>query len=486
MTENKFVSAFIAAIVAVTALVAMAGCSDGDDRDADRPTPLQPLIYTEYPDLTPEGAAVREKRLQRQLLEGIVDGSWGRLEEDSGEPLPGLGSEEELGEAIIEALVERDERLWEHIFISGEAYGALVGVGSTAAGEFVDNQIGGSLQSWELFSPEHSSAITGEGFAENLQFETLELGSPRRHDGGAATGDDEIAQYLNNRVVFRHIDFDVTFELPIARIFQIPRRDPAGGESDDEPTPFVLRVGSEIEPDPRFQTLRDVGLHLRPQLMRAEQYPFPLGVGSFWRYRRYDADTGADDEIDPLDQRLDDTADGVAAEELIVEVREVSRYGSIRLVELLSSYDDRDYTRVREWWALTPRRIYMCTEDCREHIDDVDWLLGYFAGRAPLMKFPLSLDEGWDADGQRGESEPLFYVDKRWHEIDTPAGTFSTAFRIVGQGDLGRSDPYSANAEVARYFVPGRGVVRRTLNNSGESDTGLDVVEDLVQYRLMH
>src|SRR5690606_40048204 len=48
--------------------------------------PLQPLIYTEFPNLTPEAAAVRERRLMRQLTEGAGGGGqWGDLEVASSE-----------------------------------------------------------------------------------------------------------------------------------------------------------------------------------------------------------------------------------------------------------------------------------------------------------------------------------------------------------------------------------------------------------------
>ena len=64
-------------------------------------TPLQPLIYTELPDLTAAAAAVRERRLLRELLHGTEKGKeWGRLQ--SRENLPAPTNEQELGELLAQ------------------------------------------------------------------------------------------------------------------------------------------------------------------------------------------------------------------------------------------------------------------------------------------------------------------------------------------------------------------------------------------------
>ena len=478
--------AFVVALAASTVLASgvTAGCSQ--EAESDHPSPLQPLIYTEYPDLTPQGAAVRERRLVRQLLEGVDDGPGDGFDEASSEPLPSLVDAEQLGNAIAQALIERDERLWEHLFVSPEHYAQMTGVTSSSAGEFVDNQIGESMQLWQLFEPEHSSILPDGGLAAQVEFHSLQLGSARRVDGGAAGQDDDVAQYFNSQLVIRHVDAEVKFEFSIPRIFRIEVGDDATEEPLEEGEwSAILRLASPIEIDRRFATYLSAGLHLKPQLLRAQEHPFPLGVGSFWRYRRYDARIGTEG-VDPLEQRLEDAAEGIASEEVIVEVREVSRYGSWRLVEILRSYDDRDYTRVRQWWLQTPRRLYICDDACRQNIDDLSWLLTYLDRRAPILKFPLRVDQKWAAGGRPEEDRPLFSVERISHEVDTPAGTFFGAYRIEGSGDLGLSDPYATDAEVARYFIPERGVVRRTLINSGETDSRPHVIEELIQYRLMH
>ncbi len=454
----------------------LVGCSDGEAApQGESVHPLQPLIYTEDPELTPEGAAVRERRLERQLLEGIADGAWGRLEEADATDFPVLRDEEALGEAITRALLERDEELWEYVFVDARAYAALVNVDETSAREFVDNQMGESLSTWDSFAQPHSSEAPDEGLVERIRFRELKLGSARRLDGGSADEEeDDVVQYWHNQVILKDAEAGVEFELRISRIFIVV----------DELGRSVFHVASEIETDPNFQVFLDAGLHLKPQLMRAREYPFPLGVGTFWRYRRFDADVGVDESADSLDQRIEDRPEGLAAEEVILEVRDVARHGPVRLVELLRSYNDRRHTRTREWWVVTPRKIYACDENCRERIDDVGWLLGYFQRRVALMHFPVQPGDGWRRTGT--QEDPVFRVDEKWHDVDVPAGTFRRAFRIEGTGALGLWDPYLREAEVVRYFAPDRGVVRRDLYNSPEGEHRSNIVEELVEYRLMY
>jgi hypothetical protein len=174
------------------------------------------------------------------------------------------------------------------------------------------------------------------------------------------------------------------------------------------------------------------------------------------------------------------------AEEVIVEVREVSNYGPVRLVELLRTYDDRDRTRVREWWVLTPRRIYLCDRSCRDVISDLGALLEYFSRQTPLLRFPLRLGSQWGRSGGLDDQGDHFSVDNQWHQVSTPAGTFAATFRIAGTGPLSRSNRYFGNVQLIRDFAPGRGVVRRQIFAGEGAIEGVDVVEELVEYRIMH
>lgn len=469
-------SVFVGGLVVMLFLLVSA-CSQDPDGSSNDERPLQPLIYTEYPDLTPEGAAVREHRLARQFL-GLSHGQDELLEEGPEEPLPPLSEPQELGQAIVRALVGRQDALFEHTFVSPSAYAALVHVNLSEAAEFVDNQIGRSLPLWELFSRTHSSEMSAGGFSELLEFEEIELGRGRTIDGGIAREGQEIVQYWGNRVVVAHVDSQVRFELRIPRIFRVPQ-----ANIDDEVS-YAFYVASEIEADLGLRTFFEAGLHLKPQLMRPQEYPFPLEVGNFWRYLRYDAQRGVVDE-DPLDRRIDEVREGLAATEVIIEVRQVSQYGPIRLVHLMKSYDDSRYTRVQEWWIATPRRIYACTQNCRNNVENLQWLIDYFQNQAPIFKFPLRLGDGWSSGGRPAEENPIFVVEEDWQQVETPAGVFPGSFRISGRGPLGTWDRYLNDADVVRIFAPGRGVVRRELRTTEANGNAIDVVEELVEYRII-
>ncbi len=448
------------ALWVIAALVAsVAGCSAEEEEIRHRP--LQPLVYTEVPGLTPEGAAVREDRLMREIVE-----RHDHSESDDGEPrqLPILKDPDILGRAITEALIERDNLLWEHVFVRPEAYTGLVGVRLEEAEEFVDNQIGASLDLWRLFAASESTDAVPGGLGAILEYDGIELGRGRTVDGGVARDDEDAVQFWGSRVFLRHREEDLRFELRISRVFRVPGEE--GG--------LWYQVASEVEGDRRFRTFLDVGLHLRPELLRTREYPYPLQVGNFWRYRRYDAETGRVDD-DPLDIDLSEVADGaIAASEVSVEVRQVSQHGPVRLVELLRSYDDQDYTRNREWWVLTARRIYVCSGPCRNNIDDLAWLLTYFENQVPILRLPAVTGATWGN----------FSVRDDWETVEAVAGTFPGTVAIEGVGSLAATDRFLRGAELVRYFAPGRGEVFREIRGREGGTQMVNVVEELVEYRI--
>lgn len=487
----------IRSAILIGALAMMTACADDDPgAKTEQARPLQPLIYTEYPDLTPEGAAVRERRLSRQLLEGRARGDWGTLDDADPGDLPPLDSAQALGEALAKALLEQDESLWEYAFVDARSYADLVNVGDDDAREFVDNQLGHSQPLWALFDRHRSSQVPEGGLGAQVQFAGLEMGRARDIDGNATDDPEKTVQFWNNRLVLEHRHRQLRFELPIERIFYLPTAPPAGQEQEDSngdgsdgdrgdkspPTSMAqYQVASPVAESSRLRTFLALGLHLKPQLLRPEEYPFPLGVGTFWRYRRFDASSGGEVEVDPLARRFDERPEGLQAEQVIVEVREVSNYGPLRLVELLRSYNDSEYTRLREWWVLTPRRIYLCTESCRDNIEDLNALLDYFSQHTALLQFPLGLGDSW---GPAERSD--FSVADQWHQVVTPAGSFAATFQIAGTGALGTVNPFFRNTQLLRDFAPGRGIVRRQIFAGSDSLESVDVVEELAEYRLMH
>lgn len=450
--------------------------------------PLRPLIYTEYPDLTPQGAAVREERLVRQLLEDESD--LGPAFSNSGErlqPLPLLDSPDELGRVIVEALLSRDRELFEHAFISPHAYTSLVRVDPRDAAEFVDNQIGSSTPLWTLFTQTLSSEMPEGGLGAILHYDGIELGRGRRADGGLTLGNEAPVQFWGNKIFLRLRDYDLRFELPIPRIFLVPNGSDTSGQENPVDPIHIYTLGSEIQSDRSFRTFLHSGMHLKPEIMRPTEYPFPLQIGNFWRYRRYDRNVGVED-IDPLEAGFTEKTDSdhsLAAREVVLEVLQLSQYRHVRLVELRRSYDDQHLTRVQEFWVLTPRQIFACSEECRAHIDDLAFLVHYFDNQIPLFTFPIRLGEGWHHGG-RPDDDPTFHIDPDWHLIEPPAGYFPASYAIQGRGPLGWWDPYYQRSQITRFFQPGRGLVRLDITDRQNPLERVDVIEELVEYRLHH
>ncbi|RDV36848.1 hypothetical protein DV096_17320 [Bradymonadaceae bacterium TMQ3] len=457
-------------------LAAGVGCAESE-RGAGT-EPLRPLVYTEHPDLTPEGAAVREGRLLRELRQGAeLSGGWGRLETESDRKMPLISEGEALGEAIFEALTTRDEALWDHLYIAPESYAQLVKVSPEKAHEFVDVQMGGALQTWEIFTPTRSSEGADGGLGELLELEGLELGEGRTVNGPVAKEDERVVQHWGNVLRLRYAEADVVFELRISRIFRVP--------SPQDPTREVLVLASPVEADRRLRTLVALGLHLKPELLRSREYPFPLKEGNFWRFRRYNRALGQE-EVDPLEIAVGGQAAAGTprSPEVIMEVLGVEQYGTWRLVHVMRSYEDADFTRAHERWVLTPRRIYVCNARCQARIDDLSYLLEYFEYQVPIFSFPLEPGQGWGRAGL-GAEEGTFVVDESWHRVETPAGGFVGTYAIEGTGPLTQSSPYFRLPDQRRYFAPGRGVVRRELREPDARGNLIDVVEDLVEYRIM-
>ncbi|MBA2662372.1 MAG: hypothetical protein H0U74_08775 [Bradymonadaceae bacterium] len=455
--------------MAVCGLLA-SGC--WDKREPSDQAPLQPLIYTEYPNLTPEAAAVRERRLVRQLMDGAGSGGqWGDLETSPVQAMPALDNAQKLGEAIFEALIDRREALWEHVFVSPLAYSQLVHVDMEAAREFVDNLQGKSFAAWKLFDVEQSSELAEGGLKALVSLDELRLGQGRTVDGPVAKDEEAIVQYWGNILVLRFKQTDVRFEIAIPKIVRVA--DPLQGGAS------VLALASEIRMDRRLEVLLRMGLHLKAELMRSREYPYPLKVGNFWRYRRYNA-AASNDPLDLLDQVSDDPSVVLDASEVLLEVEAIDRYETIRLVRLARTYNDQRLSRYIEHWLLTPRHIYLCPRPCQNNIENIGWLLEYFDNQTPIYRFALTPSMAWKRGGADASTDAVFRVDPTWQSMETAAGTFSAVVAITGTGALGQVDRHLAGAGQRRYFATGKGVIKRVLKNKD-----VEITEELVETRIM-
>lgn len=466
MSRCSFIFAFA---VIITAFAAACGGEENPEKDpaSQSVRPLQPLVYTERPDLSPEAAAVREERLMRQLLEGShASGSWGML--DSEETFDGdqLTDAEALGEALFEALIERDEAQWDAIFIGPDAYASGTGVGADEARHFVDDIQGDSRALWRSFEPARASEAPSGGLGEVFEFAELDLGSVRETDG--------FTEHRDNTLELRLRDHEVTFELAIPTIVRL-----AG--DDGAPRAGRLALASPVQTSQKLSTYLDAGLHLKEELLEVREYPYPMAVGNFWRYRRQPAEL-VDGGLEPLDD--DDEEADIGADETLQEVTDVDRLDSMWLVRLRRTYEDEDLTTLVHHRLLTPRRIYRCDDDCREEIEDLDWLLEYMAEETPLFRFPLRLDQGWTRGGHLTEEGAQFSTEPDWRDVEAPAGNFANTVVVRGIGPLAHIDPYIKGRSQRRFFSHGRGMVRREVAGEGDEES-TPVIEELVETRLM-
>lgn len=462
-------------------MLVLPACSDAEDPSAPGSPPLQPLIYTERPDLSPEAAAVRERRLMRHLLDGSsASGNWGSLEARSQARRRPLGDAEALGRAMFDALVERDEALWDSIFVAPADYAGMVHLELDRSREFVDNIQGKSREVWRSFALGPASEAPEDGFAGLFEFDSLELGEGRTLDGPIAEDEEPVAQHWGNVLRLRLKGTDVVFEMRVPKILRIahPRHHP------NQPS---LGLASAVRMSSQLEVYLRAGLHLKPQLLQTREYPYPLAVGNFWRYRRSPQSTSDDGEgpstpKGPVDGAA--SASGLRATETLLEVTSVDRYGSWRLVTVRRSYNDEKLTTINQHWLVLPRRIYRCSSVCRVHVDDLGWLLSYLDRQTPLFRFPMRLDEGWGQGGHSDDDDPIFEIGAAWQDVVVPAGKYANTAAIEGTGPLEAIDPFYRGRAQVRYFAHGRGVVQRVIfpDADGSQPT---VVEKLIESRIM-
>ncbi len=432
----------LAAIWSPFLFLTFLGCDDSEPVEST--PPLRPLTYTEHPDITPEAAAVRERRLLRRLNAGAASG-WGTLEVDANSRLSNR-TPEQLGKNLTNALLKQDARLWDQVFVSPVDYANLVHVDLDSAKTFVDEIQGSSAAVWSAFLPPLESEMVEGGLPVVFEFDRLELGSGRGLDGKTAEGE-EIQQYWNTTLVWR---FQPQPDVEV--LFTIPKIVKTSGKSGE-----TWSLASKITMGNTLKMLLEAGLHLKPELLRNDEYPYPLKVGNFWRYRReYQTAEGSPQ-----------------ATESLLEVLAVDLHGPLRVVTLRRSLNDENLTKQELKWVLTPRRIYECGRQCRRELPALQKLLPLFSKQRPFLKFPIEASHGVEGPA----------------DIDTPAGHFSNLITL----EMGEGGAYACPTEdeperictvdpPRHTFSPGRGTIERRVMEAG---TRRWVKETLVDYRLV-
>lgn len=470
------------AALLLTLLMWLGACSPDPAPKAQAPDrsqwPLQPLIYTELPNLTEQAAAVRERRLTRELVEGQQTRSQNPEREQR--LMPVTSSDQALGEALYQALITRDEALWEHAFVSHASYAHMVHIRLPEASKFVDEQLGASVKTWQLFYVEHTSEAPEGGLGQVFEFAGLELGQGRLASGRPAK-DEPPDQHWGNILKLKLRGSEIVFDLHISKILRVVdrRKSPTGVP--------ILSVASAVKASKELETFVDAGLHLKPELLRSQEYPYPLAIGNFWRYHRAPDDPALNeakkrDPLEAIEDGLNDQPQNFEVSEVLLEVLNLELYHSARLVKLRRSFNDPLLTKQDFHWLMTPRRIYACSSSCARNVENMSWLLSYLQREDPLFEFPLRPGMAWGSQGKTAR----FEVSRELEDIEVPAGTFAGTLKLSGQlQDKALNDPFLTVTKQTRAFAPGKGVVRRTLEGVSREGIKRKLREELVESRIM-
>lgn len=365
---------------------------------------------------------------------------------------------EELGRLVFEALMRRDEGRWEQAFVKPREWASMVKVDLERAGVFADELLADSAPVWDMFGIERISEAPEGGLEAVFEFEGFEVGHGRTLRGRKAKKGAIVAQYWGNTLRLRVKGKGVSLEVRAPKVLRLVDR--ATGAQK-------LTLAAPLVASDELKTFAEAGLHLKSELLRNQEYPYPLAVGNFWRYRR--EVRGEDGELRA--SRVD---------EVLLEVVAVERYGSVRLARLRWSYNDPDLTKREEWWLLTPRRVYACDRRCRRRVERVDALMENLRARAPLFEWPLSVGSSWK------EGEGLRYeVNEAPAEVQVPAGMFVRPSHLVARGMLGERDPFVNPDRMEVWLARGEGVIKVRMEGAAADLSRVVVVEELVESRIM-
>jgi hypothetical protein len=439
-------------LVCLAALLMVSACQEPEPW-LDAPPPLQPLIYTELPGLTPDAAALRERRMLRDLV-GVPSG---------GEPVAQAAAPvypqdaQELGELFARGLLGTREVGWEDAFAAPEDYARMVKLDPAEAARAMDEVIAASLPAWRAFGADHVSQLPEGGLDALFSFEGLTVGAGRTLAGRLAYGNDVVAQRWGNVLTLGLRGTNVRFDVTISKILHIP----ANGER-----PAHLAIAGPVRLERRLEVFLEAGLHLKPELLRSQEYPYPLSVGNFWRYRRYRVREQQAPQ-DELLAELSAPAETFDATEVLQEVMSIERHNSMRLVRMRWSYNDQALTKIEQSWLVSPRRIYLCDRTCLRRVEELDWLLRQLPRETPLFVF----------DRARGE--------RVLRDVEVPAGAFIAAHITTQRTTLSEVDPFIQISEMERAFAPGRGLVRQELRGKTSAGEPVVMVEELVESRIM-
>jgi hypothetical protein len=430
------------ALLAAVALAAVALCASCERKLRDLPHPLRPLVFTE---------ALPTNDAPAQAL-----------------PLDNLRTPHDLGLALYRALITHDRALFISTFASPEQWAKAVGSSdANKVADTVQKAIQGSEPVWAAFTPADPSEAPVGGLSTRLQLVSFDLGKGYDLRGKVAPSGQE-QQFYTNKLKLQLRGTDKVFTVTVPKLIL---------------TEQGWRIAKEpLLIDPMLRTYLDAGMHLKPELLQTDHYPYPLAVGNFWKYRV--TEVGSLPNMRPPSpassapqQAASATPSPTPTTDLtlrlaVTSIEAFSAYGYwVVTLEQLYNAPDRPADTFR--YLITPKRVFPCNSECRKKANNVSFILAYIAKQTPHFLFPLPAEGGWGEAGQRVSArQGALAVEPGEQRVQVPAGDFERARVIVRTTPQGRE---------SRAFVPGIGIVSRKVR-AGSAELS----EELIQYRLMH
>jgi hypothetical protein len=427
-----------ALLIASLCLLTATGC---ERKLRDLPRPLRPLVFTESlpTDDTAAGATA----------------------------LDNLRTPQDLGLTLYRSLITHDRALFTSTFASPELWAKAVGsTDVTKVTATVQKTLDGSDPLWDAFTPSDPTEAPVGGLSARLQLVSFDLGKGYDLRGKLAPSGQE-QQFYSNRLSLQLRGTDKVFSISVPKIVL---------------TEQGWRIAKEpLTIDPMLRTYLDAGMHLKPELLHTDHYPYPLAVGNFWKYRVHQVGTFPTPK--PAPSAATPPAAGLAPG-ISTPPAELTMRLSVTSVETFSAYGywlvtfeqlyntpERPSDSFR--YLVTPKRIYLCDSECRKKIHNVSFVLAYIAKQTPHFIFPLPEEGGWGEAGLPvANRKSAFTVEPGEHKTQVPAGDFERARHIVRSTPQGRE---------TRSFVAGTGIVLRKVR-AGSAE----LTEELIQHRLMH
>ena len=390
--------------------------------------PMRPLIYTELP---PSAQA----------------------EEEEIPPVMINIAPEDLGYALFHAFVDHDRDAYESMFISGEELSTLIHMPLEGATKQAAEIVNKSEVLWTLFAPTLEAEEPIGGLSTRLRLAEFRLGKGRNLAGKLATPElDDLIQHWGNELRIELIDSSKTFTIRIPKIVK---------------TPQGWRIAAAIEMDKTLQLFLETGMHLKTDLITSEHYPMPLEVGNFWKYKITKTLTTL--PTDPLVESADPTVTDMITDIYHRQGYWIVFFERTTVDPQVQDAEGPDISRFA--WFVTPRMIFPCMRDCQNNADNISYLLGYLMRQTPYFVFPIEVGQKWSTSGQ--PSNYFKYEVRALHQeqVVVPGGAFSGTYEIFGSIEEGRE---------SRYFVPGTGIIMRTVRSGAGQRT-----ETLIKHRLI-